>query len=32
MLSDEIDALTEVLGETRFRTRFPAPNQADLLG
>ncbi len=31
MLAVEIARLADVLGETRFRTRFPAPNQADLL-
>lgn len=31
MLETETERLTEVLGDTRFRTRFPAPNQADLL-
>ncbi len=31
MLADEIERLMAILGDTRFRTRFPAPNQADLL-
>lgn len=31
LLAVETERLIEVLGTTRFRTRFPAPNQADLL-
>ncbi len=31
LLETETGRLTDVLGETRFRTRFPAPNQSDLL-
>ncbi|MDH3251059.1 MAG: winged helix DNA-binding domain-containing protein, partial [Acidimicrobiia bacterium] len=31
LLETEIERLTDVLGDSRFRTRFPAPNQADLL-
>lgn len=31
LLETETERLTDVLGDTRFRTRFPAPNQADLL-
>ena len=31
LLETETERLTVVLGDTRFRTRFPAPNQADLL-
>ena len=31
LLEEETERLTDVLGDTRFRTRFPAPNQADLL-
>jgi len=31
LLADEIDRLRSLLGGTRFRVRFPAPNQADLL-
>lgn len=31
LLEVETERLTDVLGDTRFRTRFPAPNQSDLL-
>lgn len=31
LLQIEIERLMSALGDTRFRTRFPAPNQADLL-
>ncbi len=31
MLANQIERLVAILGDTRFRTRFPAPNQADLL-
>jgi hypothetical protein len=31
LLDTEIERLVAALGDTRFRTRFPAPNQADLL-
>lgn len=30
-LDDEIDRFVDVVGETRVRVRFPAPNQRDLL-
>lgn len=32
LLDEEIDRLTAFVGDTRFRVRFPSPNQADLLG
>jgi hypothetical protein len=31
LLAHEVERLVATLGETRFRTRFPAPNQAALL-
>jgi hypothetical protein len=31
LLDTETERLVAALGDTRFRTRFPAPNQADLL-
>jgi hypothetical protein len=31
LLETEIERLVVALGDTRFRTRFPSPNQADLL-
>ena len=31
LLEEETERLVDAIGETRVRTRFPAPNQADLL-
>jgi hypothetical protein len=31
LLEGETERLIDAIGETRFRPRFPAPNQADLL-
>lgn len=31
LIDDEIDRIREFVGDTRFRVRFPSPNQADLL-
>ncbi len=32
LLDDEIARIVEFVGATRFRVRFPSPNQSDLLG